>query len=67
MKKFKHKNILNLIGVSVGVENELAKPYIIVPFMANKDLKKYLKSKRREANNHSTAALEVCTCIIMLH
>ena len=65
MKKFKHKNVLSLVGVSVGVENEFAKPYIILPFMVNKDLKKYLKSKRKEVNNNSEAVLEVCMCIIM--
>ena len=65
MKRFKHKNVLSLVGVSVGVENELAKPYIVLPFMVNKDLKKYLKSKRRDVNNNSKAVLEVCVCIVM--
>ena len=42
MKKFKHKNILNLVGVSYGVENGITRPYIILPFMVNRDLKTYL-------------------------
>lgn len=46
MKDFKHRNVLGLIGVSVGVEDEMAIPYIILPFMANGDLKGYLKKIR---------------------
>ena len=65
MKNFKHKNVLSLVGVSVGAENELAKPYIISPFMVNKDLKKYLQCKRREMDNNLEAVLEVCSCIII--
>ena len=65
MKKFKHKNVLSLIGVSVGLENELTKPYIILPFMVNKDLKRYLQCKRRKVGNNLEAVLEVCPCIII--
>ena len=46
MKDFKHRNILGLVGVSVGVEDDKAIPYIILPFMENGDLKGYLKEKR---------------------
>ena len=46
MKAFKHRNILGLVGVSVGVEDDKAIPYIILPFMENGDLKGYLKEKR---------------------
>ena len=46
MKGFKHRNVLGLVGVSVGVEDEIAVPYIILPYMANGDLKEYLKEKR---------------------
>ena len=59
MKNFKHKNILGLVGVSVGVENNIARPYIILPFMANKDLKKYLRSKRTEVGNNLEELLKV--------
>ena len=59
MKNFKHKNILDLLGVSVGVENDIARPYIVLPFMANKDLKKYLQSKRTETGNNLEALLKV--------
>ena len=60
MKNFKHKNILGLVGVSVRVENDTARPYIVLPFMANKDLKKYLQSKRTEVGNNIEALLKVC-------
>ena len=46
MKDFKHRNILGLVGVSVGVEDDKAIPYIILPFMENGDLKGFLKEKR---------------------
>ena len=46
MKDFKHRNVLGLVGVSVGVEDDKAIPYIILPFMENGDLKGYLKEKR---------------------
>ena len=67
MKKFKHKNVLSLVGVSVGVENELPKPYIILPFMVNKDLMKYLRSKRSKVNNNLEAVLEVCMSYYNVH
>ena len=60
MKNFKHKNILGLVGVSVGVENDITRPYIILPFMVNKDLKKFLQCKRREMGNNLEALLKVC-------
>ena len=59
MKNFKHRNILGLVGVSVGVENEIAKPYIVLPFMVNKDLKKFLQLKRTEVGNDLKASQTV--------
>ena len=64
MKNFKHRNILGLVGVSVGIENEIAKPYIVLPFMVNKDLKKFLQCKRSEAGNNLEASLTVCIYIL---
>ena len=46
MKNFKHRNVLGLIGISVGVIDGIAAPYIILPFMANGDLKGYLQYQR---------------------
>ena len=68
MKNFKHENILDLIGVSYGVENAITRPYIILPFMVNRDLKAYLQCKRKEVENNLEALLEVrmhyiCCCI----
>ena len=60
MKNFKHKNILDLIGVSCGVKNGITRPYIILPFMVNRDLKAYLQCKRKEVENNLEALLEVC-------
>ena len=65
MKKFKHENILSLIGVSVGIENDNARPYIVLPFMPNKDLKKYLQCKRREAEKSLEALLKVSMYIYL--
>lgn len=60
MKNFNHKNILHLVGVSCGVKNGITRPYIILPFMVNKDLKAYLQCKRREVENNLEALLKVC-------
>ena len=60
MKNFKHRNVLGLVGVSVGVENEIAKPYIVLPFMVNKDLKKFLRFKQSDMGNNLEASLTVC-------
>lgn len=63
MKNFNHKNILELIGVSVGVANDITRPYIILPFMVNKDLRKFLRSKRSEVGNNLEALLKVCVSV----
>ena len=62
MKDFKHRNVLGLVGVSVGVEEDKAVPYIIIPFMANGDLKGYLKDKRTAAGRDVKALFKVCMC-----
>jgi len=48
MKDFKHRNFLGLVGASVGVEEDKAIQYIIIPFMANGDLNGYLKNKQQQ-------------------
>ena len=60
MKSLKHENILDLVGVSCGVKNGITRPYIILPFMVNKDLKAYLQCKRIEVENNLEALLKVC-------
>ena len=44
MKDFDHPNILGLVGVSFHDSPQL--PLIVLPFMANGDLKTFLHSKR---------------------
>lgn len=74
MKDFKHRNVLGLVGVSVGVEDEIAIPYIILPFMANGDLKGYLKEKRLKCGKDLDMLFKVHTiscyynfCVHVLH
>ena len=59
MKHVKHRNVLGLVGVSIGVEEDKAVPYIIIPFMANGDLKGYLKDKRLAAGRDVKALFKV--------
>ena len=44
MLGFDHPNVLKLLGVCFDTEDGL--PLIVLPFMANGDLKSYLTSKR---------------------
>ena len=67
MERFNHQNVLSLIGVSIVVENELATPCILLPFMVNKDLKKYLQCARRKVDNNLEAVLEVFACFYNVH
>ena len=39
MKDFNHKHVLSLIGVSI---DPMGVPLVVLPFMANGNLKKYL-------------------------
>ena len=59
MKDFKHKNVLGLVGVSVGVTDDITAPYIILPYMFNGDLKGYLQSKRIEAEDNQESLYKV--------
>ena len=44
MKDFNHPHILCLLGVCFNTPD--GSPYIVLPYMANGSLKKYLKEKR---------------------
>ena len=46
MKKFDHPNVLPIIGVCLGSDHEKGSPFMVLPFMANGDLKSYLKNHR---------------------
>ena len=43
MSRFKHSHVMGLIGVCLGTGSN---PYIIIPYMANGSLLKYLKKER---------------------
>ena len=57
MLDFNHPNVLKLIGVCFDSENQL--PLIILPYMANGDLKSYLRKERKIANRNDEFP-EVC-------
>ena len=46
MLDFDHPNVMNLLGVCFDTEDTL--PVIILPYMANGDLKSFLISKRED-------------------
>ena len=49
MVNFDHPNVVRLIGVCFDATDQL--PFIILPFMANKDLKSFLVAKREQSQN----------------
>jgi len=44
MKNFNHPHVLSLLGLCLGYKKE---PMVILPFMANGDLRSYVKDKTR--------------------
>ncbi len=46
MVNFDHPNILRLVGVCFNMEDNL--PAIVLPYMANGDLRSFLRAKRAE-------------------
>ena len=56
MLDFDHPNVLKLIGVCFDTEHQL--PLIILPYMANGDLKTFLQTKRRKTTRGNIP--EVC-------
>ena len=57
MKEFDHPNIVGLLGVCFDTPDGY--PYLILPFMANGNIKDYLKDKRVHPTNIATLP-EVC-------
>ena len=55
MLDFNHPNILQLVGVCFDTGDKL--PLIVVPFMANGDLRSFLKSKRSKSSSTSDEAM----------
>ena len=50
MLDFDHPNVLHLVGVCFDTEDQL--PLIVLPYMANGDLKSFLKKKRQQSANN---------------
>ena len=48
MKNFNHPHVLSLLGLCLGYKKE---PMVILPFMANGDLRSYIKAKNRVGVN----------------
>ena len=68
MKEFDHPNIVGLLGVCFDTPDGY--PYLILPFMANGNVRDYLKAKRIELTNTATLP-HVCLfdklkCVIVL-
>ena len=59
MLDFDHPNVLRLLGVCFDTEDQL--PVIILPYMANGDLKSFLISKR--GDNEPSILPDVCANI----
>lgn len=58
MKDFNHNNILCLVGVAF--EDETGLPLVILPFMANGDLRNFLHSKHLHPNTTISSFPSVC-------
>ena len=59
MKDFDHPNIVGLLGVCFDTPD--GKPYLILPFMANGNIRDYLKNKRIQHTNTATLPKVCCT------
>ena len=57
MLDFNHPNVLKLIGVCF--DNEEGLPFILLPYMANGDLKTFLRNKRMGAQCNNKEFPEV--------
>ena len=70
MSRFKHAHVMGLIGVCL---NAGSAPYIIMPYMANGSLLKYLKRERKtlilfdEADEDEVGHLLVSSVIVLGH
>ena len=58
MKIFDHPNVLQLLGVCVDTNDEMLKT--VLPYMANGDLRNFLKQKRVDPMNTSEFANVCC-------
>ena len=51
MKKFDHPNVLSIFGVCLETDHVAGLPSIVLPFMANGDLKSYLRDHRTKSES----------------
>ena len=51
MKKFDHPNVLSIFGVCLETDHVAGVPSIVLPFMANGDLKSYLRDHRTKSES----------------
>ena len=60
MKHFNHAHVLTLLGVCVPNHEN---PMVILPYMANGDLRSYVKDKKKVASLHTLPI----RCAFFLH
>ena len=69
MLDFNHPNVLRLVGVCFDTEDKL--PLIVLPYMANGDLRSYLKLKRSKSSSTSDETMpevqNYCNYIALVH
>ena len=67
MKTFDHPNVLSLLGVCMESNHEAGLPFIVLPFMANGDLKSYLKNHRTRLETvDQLPKVRMCNCNVRI-
>ena len=64
MLDFDHPNVLKLLGVCFDTEDQL--PVIVLPFMANGDLKSYLQTKRKLQSDLNVSIIIIIILLLLL-
>ena len=59
MKRLSHPNVLSILGICLESNHDSGLPFMVLPYMANGDLKSYLK-KRRKNVEYVNQLPEVC-------
>ena len=62
MMAFDHPNVLKLLGVCLDTADNL--PILILPYMANGDLKSFLVDSRSTVNNTELPEVSPCSSLI---
>ena len=60
LKQCDHPNVLTVLGVVLNTDHDCGLPFIVLPYMANGDLKGYLKNKRLDYT--ATEQLPLVSC-----